>query len=175
MTWAKEDARLDFVTHSEHDIWLDDSEWEHLKDNVEYSERVALSPIWGTSGQREIYMAATKRTVRNTQGLRISTSFIQPCRNYTVYAGKCQRRRHRHSPCASGEVPPQRSQLQPMVEIMSQHGSFEWFGRKYLDHGHRVGFTAASDGHLNRAIPPRRDEDYPSGGTRCSARRGTHS
>ena len=35
MTWAMEDARLDFVTHSEHDIWLDDSEWQHLKDNVE--------------------------------------------------------------------------------------------------------------------------------------------
>jgi hypothetical protein len=33
---------------------------------------------------------------------------------------------------------------------MSQHGSFEWFGRKYLEHGHQVGFTAASDNHLSQ-------------------------
>ncbi|NJN50932.1 MAG: hypothetical protein HC809_03250 [Gammaproteobacteria bacterium] len=39
MTWARDDARLDFVTHSEHDIWMDDSEWQVLKDNVAaYSE-----------------------------------------------------------------------------------------------------------------------------------------
>ena len=39
MTWAKEDARLDFVTHSEHDIWLDDFEWQQLQENVRsYSE-----------------------------------------------------------------------------------------------------------------------------------------
>lgn len=35
MTWARDDARLDFVTHSEHDIWTDDHEWQVLKDNVE--------------------------------------------------------------------------------------------------------------------------------------------
>ncbi|MEJ2088114.1 MAG: hypothetical protein P8Y69_06500 [Gammaproteobacteria bacterium] len=34
MTWARDDARLDYVTHSEHDIWLDDQEWEVLRNNV---------------------------------------------------------------------------------------------------------------------------------------------
>jgi len=40
--------------------------------------------------------------------------------------------------------------LEPLVEIMSQHGTFEWFGRMYLSHGHQVGFTAASDNHLSQ-------------------------
>lgn len=30
------------------------------------------------------------------------------------------------------------------------HGNFEWFGRMYLDQGHQVGFTAASDNHLSQ-------------------------
>ena len=33
---------------------------------------------------------------------------------------------------------------------MSNHGTFEWFGRMYLSHGHQVGFTAASDNHLSQ-------------------------
>lgn len=35
-----------------------------------------------------------------------------------------------------------------LVEIYSQHGSFEWFGREYLIRGHKVGLHAASDDHL---------------------------
>ena len=39
MEWAKEDAKLDYVSHSEHDIWMDDHEWEVLKNVVkDYSE-----------------------------------------------------------------------------------------------------------------------------------------
>jgi len=35
MRFARNEARLDYVTHSEHDIWLDDGEWKILQDNVE--------------------------------------------------------------------------------------------------------------------------------------------
>ncbi|MCP5119156.1 MAG: hypothetical protein GY953_50795, partial [bacterium] len=38
--------------------------------------------------------------------------------------------------------------LERLVEIMSMHGTFEWFGRRYLERGYRVGFIAASDDHL---------------------------
>jgi hypothetical protein len=41
-------------------------------------------------------------------------------------------------------------ELEPLIEVLSQHGTFEWFGRRYLDHGHQVGFTAASDNHLSQ-------------------------
>ena len=34
MRWARDDARLDFVAHSEHDVWLDDGEWERLRSNA---------------------------------------------------------------------------------------------------------------------------------------------
>jgi len=35
-----------------------------------------------------------------------------------------------------------------LVEIMSTHGTFEWFGQRYLEQGHRVGFVGASDDHV---------------------------
>jgi len=38
--------------------------------------------------------------------------------------------------------------MQSLVELMSSHGTFEWFGRRYLENGYRVGFVGASDNHL---------------------------
>ena len=40
--------------------------------------------------------------------------------------------------------------LERLVEIMSMHGTFEWFGNYYLQRGHRIGFIAASDDHRSR-------------------------
>ena len=42
-----------------------------------------------------------------------------------------------------GDLPMER-----LIEIMSGHGTFEWFGNKYLENGWRVGFIGASDDHL---------------------------
>lgn len=37
-----------------------------------------------------------------------------------------------------------------LVEFMSQHGTFEWSGRMYMQQGHQVGEIAASDNHLSQ-------------------------
>ena len=156
MTWAKEDARLDFVTHSEHDIWLDDSEWQHLKENVEaYSEQgrfiAYLGYEWTT---RNLYGGHHNVLFRTTQGRhRISTQFYPTLSE--LYEGLRRQNAsadvivipHAHQ---AGNYRLSDPQLQPIVEIMSQHGSFEWFGREYVGHGHQVGFTAASDNHLSQ-------------------------
>ena len=48
MIWARDDARLDYVTHSEHDIWMDDYEWNVLIDNVRrYSQEGPLRRLPG--------------------------------------------------------------------------------------------------------------------------------
>ncbi|MFM1896988.1 MAG: hypothetical protein RLZZ385_2062, partial [Pseudomonadota bacterium] len=41
-------------------------------------------------------------------------------------------------------------EMETLVEIMSGHGTFEWFARMYLNHGHMVGFVAASDDHIGK-------------------------
>lgn len=39
------------------------------------------------------------------------------------------------------------AQLERLVEVYSMHGSFEWFGRRYLERGYHVGLLCASDDH----------------------------
>ncbi len=156
MTWAKDDARLDFVTHSEHDIWLDDHEWAVLKDLVQrYSEEgrfiAYLGYEWTTHFRFGGHHNVLFRTAANRD--RIPTQF------YPVMSDLWAGLRERHDPRDVVVIPHAHNpgdyrlgdpQLAPLVEIMSQHGTFEWFGRKYLAQGHQMGFTAASDNHLSQ-------------------------
>jgi hypothetical protein len=156
MIWARDDARLDFVTHSEHDIWLDDREWEVLRDNVSRF----------TEDHRFIAYLGYEWTVSNVSGGHHNVLFRTPeGRNRIagqqfptlsrLYAGLRQAADpadvvvipHAHQ---AGDYRQNDPELEPLVEIMSQHGNFEWFGRMYLNHGHQVGFTAASDNHLSQ-------------------------
>ena len=156
MTWAKDDARLDFVTHSEHDIWTDDFEWETLKRNVAtYSEEgrfiAYLGYEWST---RNLFGGHHNVLFRTPQDrLRVPTQFFPTLSD--LYAGL----RNHHDPADVVVIPHAHQsgnyrlgdpKLQPLIEIMSQHGTFEWFGQAYLRHGHQVGFTAASDNHLSQ-------------------------
>ncbi len=156
MTWAKEDARLDYVTHSEHDIWLDDYEWEVLRDNVtRYSVEGEFIGFLGYEW-----------TVRNFQGGHHNVLYRTAERRDRVpvqfyptlsklYAGLRAGNDsrdvliipHAHQ---AGDYRQNDPELEPLVEIMSQHGNFEWFGRMYLNHGHQIGFVAASDNHLSQ-------------------------
>lgn len=156
MTWAKEDARLDFVTHSEHDIWMDDHEWEVLRRNVEaYTEPgrfvAYLGYEWTT---RNIFGGHHNVLFRTPQGRdRVPTQYFPVLSD--LYQGLRAQNATRdvivipHAHQAS-DYRLNDPQLEPLVEIMSQHGTFEWFGRMYLQQGHQVGFTAASDNHLSQ-------------------------
>jgi hypothetical protein len=156
MTWAKDDARLDWVTHSEHDIWMDDHEWQVLKDVVTgYSEEgrfiAYLGYEWTAHFRHGGHHNVLFRTAEGRE--RIPTQFYPVLSD--LYAGLRAKHDprdvvvipHAHNP---GDYRMSDPKLEPLVEIMSQHGTFEWFGRMYLSHGHQVGFTAASDNHLSQ-------------------------
>lgn len=156
MTWARDDARLDFVTHSEHDIWMDDREWEILRENVQtFSEE-----------GRFIAYLGYEWTVRNLQGGHHNVLYRTPegraripVQYYPTLSRLYQGLRtsaqtqdvlvipHAHQ---AGDYRQSDPELETLVEIASQHGTFEGFGRMYLNHGHRVGFIAASDNHLSQ-------------------------
>jgi hypothetical protein len=156
MTWARDDARLDYVTHSEHDIWMDDYEWEVLRENVRrYTEEGVFIAYLGYEW-----------TVRNFSGGHHNVLFRTPdararipAQFYPTLSRLYQGLRatantedvviipHAHQ---AGDYRQNDPALEPLIEIMSQHGNFEWFGRMYLEHGHQVGFVAASDNHLSQ-------------------------
>ena len=166
MTWARDDARLDYVMHSEHDIWLDDYEWNVLADNVrrftEEGEFIAyLGYEWTVNNRQGGHHNVLFRTPEDRMPIR--AQFFPTLSN--LYQGL----RTHHDPRdvvviphahQNGEYRLNDPLLEPLIEIMSNHGTFEWFGRMYLSHGHQVGFTAASDNHLSQ---PGYSAPLPSG------------
>ena len=153
MRWAKEDARLDYVTHSEHDIWMDDFEWHVLIDNVErFSDENFIAYLgyeWTRPKQLGGHHNVIFRTAKGRERV--------PAQLYGTLTRLYQGLRDKHDPNDVVVIPHAHQpgnyrlvdpDLEPLVEIMSQHGAFEWYGQRFLDHGHEVGFTAASDNHL---------------------------
>ena len=156
MTWARDDAGLDYVVHSEHDIWTDDYEWGVLIDNVRRFSR---------EGEFVAFLGY-EWTIQNIQGGHHNVLFRTadgrrrvPGREFGTLSGLYQGLRAHHEPedviviphaHQAGDYRLSDPALQPLVEIMSQHGTFEWFGRSYLAQGHQVGFIAASDNHLSQ-------------------------
>ena len=155
MQWAYEDARLDFVTHSEHDIWMDDAEWQVLIDNVgkfSNDEFIAyLGYEWTMQNYQGGHHNVLFRTAKGRQRI--------PAQSHGSLSKLYQGLRDAHDPRDVVVIPHAHQPgdyrmndpaLEPLVEIMSQHGTFEWYGLMYLNQGHQVGFTAGSDNHLSQ-------------------------
>ncbi len=153
--WAREDAQLDFAGLSEHDIWLDDSEWRTMNDAVRRY----------TDPGRFIAYLAYEWTVNRNGGGHHNVFFRSPGRDRVpaqmyynlslLYQGlrdKYQTKDvlvipHAHQAADWRHSDPD---LERLVEIASMHGTFEWFGNYYLKQGYEVGFVGASDDHRTR-------------------------
>ena len=154
--FARDDARLDFITHSEHDLWMNAAEWEVLRETVK---------AFNEEGRFIAYLGY-EWTMRHGQGGHHNVLFRTPegryplrIHHYRSLARLYQGLREAYDaedvvviPHAHQKADYRLSDpdLQPLIEIMSMHGNFEWFGRMYLSHGHQVGFIAASDDHIGR-------------------------
>jgi hypothetical protein len=140
-TYGRDDARLDFLTLSEHDIWLDDLEWAHLQEIVgrftEEGRFIAHNVFFRTSGGRVRQGLHTATSLsRLYQDLRAANDLDD-----VLIIPHCHE---------AGEWRMNDPDLERLVEIMSMHGTFEWFGRAYLAQGFQVGFVAASDDHIGK-------------------------
>ena len=137
MTWARDDAGLDYVVHSEHDIWTDDLEWKLLIDNVgrfsREGEFVAfLGYEWTIQnvqgGHHKCCSARRRAPPGRGQGIRHAVGALPG-----LASPSRPRRRGGDPPRApGGDYRLSDPDLERLVEIMSQHGTFEWFGRRYL-------------------------------------------
>ena len=155
MTFARDDARLDFVTHSEHDTALDDAEWELSKRTVEaFDDPGRFIPYLGWEWTRPARFGGHHNVLFRTPEGRERVSALEYPTLSALYQGLRARYDptdvlvipHAHNP---GDYRQSDPRLEPLVEMMSMHGTFEWFAREYLSHGHRVGLVAASDDHLS--------------------------
>jgi hypothetical protein len=156
MRFARDDARLDYVTHSEHDVWLDAGEWDLIRrTSAEYDEPGKFIPYLGWEWTRHTRFGGHHNVLFRTIEDQIPVSAMEFPVLSSLYAELHERHDpnnivvipHAHNP---GDFRQSDPQLEPIIEIMSMHGSFQWFMEAYLSHGHEVGVVAASDDHLSR-------------------------
>ena len=156
MRFARDDARLDFVTHSEHDTALDEAEWRLMRDTVaQYDAPGEFVPYLGYEWTVPAWIGGGHHNVlfRTTEGRERVSALEYPTLS-RLYQGLRERHDprdvvvipHAHNPGDARQSDPL---LEPLIEVMSMHGTFEWFMRNYLGNGHQVGFVAASDDHLS--------------------------
>lgn len=172
MRFARDDARLDFVTHSEHDTWLDAGEWELIRETSKrYDEPGKFIPYLGWEWTRHTRFGGHHNVLFRDIADQMPVSGL----SYPVLSELYEQLRtrfdsgdivvipHAHNP---GNFRLSDPQLEPLIEIMSMHGSFQWFMQAYLSHGHEVGVVAASDDHLSRPgySAPNRDSLAQRGG-----------
>jgi len=153
--YGRDDARLDFLSHSEHDVYMDDFEWKTLQDLTRAS----------TEDGRMVAFLGYEWTVSRDQGGHHNVLFRRPDRRrvgiqrasrlpelYRLLAEENEPEDvliipHAHQAADWTQTDPD---LERLVEMYSMHGSFEWFGNFYLRNGFRVGFIGGSDDHRAR-------------------------
>ncbi len=153
--YAKEDSRLDFVTLSEHDFWMDDYEWKTMQDLSRQSTADGTIAFLGyewtgirsrgghhnvlfrTPDHERVPVQVASRLPKLYEGLRRE---VDP-KDVVVIPHA-----HMAADWTMSDV-----DLERLAEIYSMHGTFEWFGNRFLQNGWEVGFIGASDDH--RAQP----------------------
>ena len=153
--WGRDDAWLDFGGLSEHDIWLDDSEWLAMNNAVrKYSEpgrfiaflayEWTVNRQWG--GHHNVFFRTPGRSRVPVQGNYNLSLLYQGLRSKYLTKDMLVIP-HAHQAADWRHSDPD---LERVVEIASMHGNFEWFGNYYLQNGAEVGFVGASDDHRTR-------------------------
>ena len=151
--YGREDARLDFLAHTEHDLFMDANEWNILRKNaVLYNKEgefiTFLSYEWSQLNQWGGHHNVFFRTPENRELVPLHTAPTLE----TLYKGLRAKNNtndvliipHAHE---AGDWRLSDSDMERLVEVASDHGSFEWFGRAYLASGFQMGFIGAGDNH----------------------------
>ncbi|MEM7020360.1 MAG: DUF3604 domain-containing protein, partial [Pseudomonadota bacterium] len=151
--FGRDDAKLDFLTLSEHDIWMDDYEWRVINEAVEkYSEPGKFTVFpgyeWTSPRPRGGHHNVFFRTPNKARVPVHQAPYLEDLYMQLHQLNKPEEVLiipHAHQ---AGDWRKSDPDLERLVEIMSNHGTFEWFGQNYLEQGHQVGFIGASDDHL---------------------------
>ena len=151
--FARDDASLDFVTLSEHDVWLTDGKWKTLNDasfRFHREGELLVFPGYEWSAQRQRgghHNVLFRRSGYDRIGVQQAPNLTDLYRRLHEkgYEADVLIIPHAHQ---AGDWRLSDLSMESLIEIMSSHGTFEWFGRRYLENGYRVGFVGASDNHL---------------------------
>ncbi|MBW2370880.1 MAG: DUF3604 domain-containing protein [Deltaproteobacteria bacterium] len=124
--FGRDDARLDFLTLSEHDIWLDDGEWKTLKSIVKaFNEEGKFITYAGYEWTSPYPLGGHHNVLFRTPDNRKRI----PLQDYSNKEAFYEGLRAHHAP-------------EDVLIIPHAHNP-----RMFLKQGHRIGFVGASDDH----------------------------
>jgi hypothetical protein len=152
--FARDESRLDFVSLTEHDLWMDASEWAQMR---------AAARKFDAPGEFITYLGY-EWTVLSAYGGHHNVIFrnldgVQPVPSqlYPALPDLYRGLRKHYAPKdvlviphahMTADATQNDRQLEPVVEIVSEHGVFEWLGKRYLANGWQLGFVGGGDDHL---------------------------
>ncbi len=150
--YARDVAFLDFGSLTGHDLFLSKPGWEEIRRETEKANRPGqfvayMGYEWTQThdkgGHHNVFFKTDKgRYVQYREAPRPNLLYqklreIDQVDNVLIIP-------HAHE---AGDWNYNDAELERLVEIFSMHGSFEYFGQRYLRRGYRMGLIAASDDH----------------------------
>ena len=179
--YARDFAKIDFAGYQRNDHQISSEDWE-LQQSFErkYDEPGSFIPLPGfewsevteVGGHHNIYFRrhgqplrrSSHRGVDDTSDLGTDLGHIQEV--YSHYRG----RDVLLTPHVGGEeayLDYHEPELEPLMEITSTHGTFEWFFKRALEKGYKMGVVGGSDGYTGRPgaeYPGYQQRRYAKGG-----------
>ena len=150
--FARDVAYLDFASLTGHDLFLSQKGWDEIRRETEKANRdgqfVAYmgyewTQQYRNGGHHNVFFKTDKgRYVTRWEAPKPNQLYeklraIDATDNVLIIP-------HAHEP---GDWNYNDPEMERLVEIFSMHGSFEYFGQRFLRRGYRMGFVAASDDH----------------------------
>lgn len=150
--FARDVAFLDFGSLTGHDLFMSRMGWDIVRAETEKANRPGeFVAYMGYEWTQRFAFGGHHNVFFKTDKGRYVTRWEAP-RPDQLYArlresdntGNILIIPHAHEP---GDWNFNDPKMKRLIEIYSMHGSFEYFGQRYLRRGHRVGLIAASDDH----------------------------
>ncbi|MBL8769930.1 MAG: DUF3604 domain-containing protein [Phenylobacterium sp.] len=152
--FARDESRLDFVSLTEHDLWMDAHEWEQIREGArKYDQPGRFITYMGY----EWTVLAAYGGHHNVIFRGLDKVEPVPSQLYPALPDLYRGLRKHYAPKdvlviphahMTADASQNDAGLEPVVEIVSEHGAFEWLGRRYLANGFQLGFVGAGDDHL---------------------------
>jgi hypothetical protein len=179
--FARDIARLDFVGYQRNDHQLSDEDWAaQQKAEREFYEPSRFVPLPGyewsgpteAGGHHNVYFRQYGRAVRRCRqdslgGPSDANGLLPHIRDVYEFYRDSDVLLTPHVGGNHADLSFHEPSLEPAIEVVSTHGTFEWFLEEALRRGYRVGVVGGSDGYTGRPgaeYPGRQDRRYAKGG-----------
>ena len=179
LRFARDEARIDFIGHQGNDFQITNEFWAELTGLMkEFHDPGRFVTFLGyewsgntpAGGDRNVHFLGDEGSLhRSSHALIDDMSNVESdrcpvSRLYETFAGRQDVLLVPHVGGRRSNFDYFDPSLEPVVEVHSSHGSFEWFGLDAVRRGYRVGFICGSDVHTGKPGASR-----PSAGTGMEA------